>query len=363
MSPPAIHVRFRRPVPGFTLDVDLTLPGRGVTALFGPSGSGKTTLLRLLAGLERAPGGYSEVNGEVWQDDARRLFVPVHRRALGYVFQDAALFPHLSVAQNLAYGQKRRRPVTPSSQADHSAVIELLGLRPLLNRRPPTLSGGERQRVAIGRALLAGPRLLLMDEPLASLDHTRKREILPYLDRLHASLEIPVLYVTHSPDEVTRLADHLVLLDAGRVVIDGPLAATLSRLDLPGFATDDFGTVIEGNVLACDPAHRLLTLRFTGGDLRLIHEPAPLGRSLRVQVLARDVSLTLKPPSDTSILNILPARITAINLLADTGHVRVGLDVGGTAFTARITRYSHDHLALRPGMGVHIQIKAVSVLA
>ena len=137
MSPPAIHVRFRRPVPGFTLDVDLTLPGRGVTALFGPSGSGKTTLLRLLAGLERAPGGYSEVNGEVWQDDARRLFVPVHRRALGYVFQDAALFPHLSVAQNLAYGQKRRRPVTPSSQADHSAVIELLGLRPLLNRRPP----------------------------------------------------------------------------------------------------------------------------------------------------------------------------------------------------------------------------------
>jgi molybdate transport system ATP-binding protein len=229
------------------LDADLVLPGRGVTALFGHSGSGKTTCLRLIAGLERAADVHLEVNGAIWQDDARGVFVPVHRRALGYVFQDAALFPHLTVAQNLDYGRKRRAraaAVSASSRSgsslppsppplDGDALIELLGIAPLLGRRPQTLSGGERQRVAVARALLANPRLLLMDEPLAALDLARKAEILPYLERLCDTLEIPVLYVSHSPEEVIRLADHLVLLEAGRVVASGPLADTFSLLGVP----------------------------------------------------------------------------------------------------------------------------------
>lgn len=363
---PALHARFFLHRPGFSLDVNLTLPGRGVTAIFGHSGSGKTTLLRLIAGLERAPGSHLEINGELWQDDARRLFAPVHRRALGYVFQDAALFPHLSVAQNLAYGQKRRAPaasaVGVSSAADSAALIELLGIGHLLERRPLTLSGGERQRVAIARALLANPRLLLMDEPLASLDQSRKREILPYLERLHASLAIPLLYVTHSTDEVARLADHLVIMDAGRVIAHGPLAATLARLDLPDELADDIGSVIEGTVVTYDASYRLLTLAFPGGYLRVIHAPTQVGQRLRVQIKARDVSVTLSPASDTSILNVFPARVTAMQSLGETGHVRLGLDAGGTVLTARLTRHSYDHLKLRPGLTVHVQIKAVSVL-
>lgn len=359
MSAEPIRARLRRVHPGFTLDVDLTLPGRGITALFGPSGSGKTTCLRLIAGLERAPGAFISVNGRIWQDD--RLFVPVHRRSLGYVFQDAALFPHLSVSQNLEYGQKRRASSTPA--ADARALVDLLGIGHLLDRRPQTLSGGERQRVAIARALLAGPRLLLMDEPLAALDLARKREILPYLERLHDTLDIPVLYVSHSPDEVARLADHLVLLEAGRVVADGPLADTLARLDLPPTLVDDAGAVIEGTVRDYDPAYRLLTLAFPGGELRVVHTPISPGSRLRVQIKPRDVSLALHPPAGgTSILNHLPATVTAEAPADDTGHVLVGLDAGGTPLTARITRLSRDQLALRPGLPVHAQVKAVSVL-
>ncbi|WP_088179260.1 molybdenum ABC transporter ATP-binding protein [Geminisphaera colitermitum] len=361
MSSDSIHARLRRTYPGFTLDVDLILPGRGVTALFGHSGSGKTTCLRLIAGLERAPGIRLEVNGETWQDDDRGLFVPVHRRALGYVFQDAALFPHLSVSQNLEYGKKRRAPARAAPDDRH--LIELLGIGHLLDRRPQTLSGGERQRVAIARALLADPRLLLMDEPLAALDLARKREILPYLERLHDTLDIPVLYVSHSPDEVARLADHLVLLEAGHVVASGPLADTLARLDLPATFTDAVGTVIEGTVRDYDPAYRLITLAFAGGILRVVHDPVPAGDRLRVQIKARDISLTLHPPADTSILNLLPATVTAEAPADDPGHVLVGLDSGGVALTARITRLSRDQLSLRPGLPVHAQIKAVAVLA
>ena len=364
---PTLLARFRRDLPGFSLDVDLTLPGRGVTAIFGHSGSGKTSLLRLIAGLERTTGSQVHFKGEVWQDDARRIFVPIHRRALGYVFQDAALFPHLTVAQNLAYGQKRRATPPPaaegaSSAADSAVLIELLGIGHLLERRPATLSGGERQRVAIARALLANPRLLLMDEPLASLDQARKREILPYLERLHASLAIPLLYVTHSTDEVARLADHLVIMESGRVVAHGPLAATLARLDLPDELADDMGTVIEGTVQTYDASYRLLTLAFPGGQLRVIHAPTPVGQRLRVQIKARDVSVTLSPASDTSILNVFPALVTAKHPMGETGHVLLALDAGGTALTARLTRHSCDHLQLHPGLAVHVQVKAVSVL-
>lgn len=358
---PLIHARLRHAWAGFTLDVDLSLPGRGVTALFGPSGSGKTTCLRLIAGLERAPASAVSVNGEAWQDDARKIFVPVHRRALGYVFQDAALFPHLSVSQNLEYGKKRR--AAAASPADDSALIDLLGIAHLLERRPSTLSGGERQRAAIARALLSAPRLLLLDEPLAALDLARKREILPYLERLRDTLKIPVLYVSHSPDEIVRLADHLVILDAGRVLAAGPLASTLARLDLPAGLADDAGAVIEGVVRAHDSVHRLLTLDFPGGSLRVVHDSLPVGHRLRLQIKPRDVSLALHPASDTSILNLLPAVVTAVAPAEEAGHVFVGLDLGGVAISARITRYSGEQLCLQPGLQVHAQIKAVSILS
>jgi molybdate transport system ATP-binding protein len=207
----SIRARFRLPYPAFTLDVDVDLPGGGITAVFGRSGSGKTTLLRCIAGLEPTADGLLTVNGETWQDGARRL--PVHRRSLGYVFQEARLFPHLSVAANLDFG--RRRIAERERRVSLTQAVELLGIAHLLERRPERLSGGERQRVAIARALATSPRLLLMDEPLAALDHARKQEILPYLERLHDELEIPVLYVSHSPDEVARLADQIVVMDDG----------------------------------------------------------------------------------------------------------------------------------------------------
>lgn len=357
---PSIRARLVRRHVGFTLDVDLALPGRGVTAIFGHSGSGKTTCLRLFAGIERAPGCRVEVNGETWQDDARDIFVPVHRRALGYVFQDAALFPHLSVSQNLEYGRKRR----PSSDSvDSRPLVELLGIAPLMNRRPTTLSGGERQRVAIARALLAGPRLLLMDEPLAALDLARKREILPYLERLHATLEIPVLYVTHSPDEVARLADHVVILSGGRAVAAGPVSATLARLDLPGVSDDDASAVIDGAVTAYDATYGLVTLAFAGGSLRIVHPRVTLGSRLRARILARDVSLALEQPTSTSILNIISATVAEQSASDDKGHVLVRLDACGAPILALISRLSRDQLALRTGLPVYVQIKAVSILS
>jgi molybdate transport system ATP-binding protein len=233
----SIHARFRLPYPAFTLDIDVDLPAGGVTAVFGRSGSGKTTLLRCIAGLEQTLDGSLIVNGETWQDGSYRR--PVHQRALGYVFQEARLFPHLSVAANLDFG--RRRIAESERRVSLAQVVELLGIAHLLERRPERLSGGERQRVAIARALATSPRLLLMDEPLAALDQARKQEILPYLERLHDELAIPVLYVSHSPDEVARLADHIVLMEDGRAVAQGPLTETLARVDLPLRLGEDVG--------------------------------------------------------------------------------------------------------------------------
>jgi len=355
-----IHARFRLAWPGFELDVDLALPGRGVTALFGHSGSGKTTCLRCVAGLERAGEAYLEVNGERWQDSASGLFVPTHERALGYVFQEASLFPHLTARRNLEYGLRRVK--TDQRRVDWDHVVKLLGIEHLLERLPGTLSGGERQRVGIARALLTSPRLLLMDEPLAALDLKRKNEILPYLERLHDELDIPVLYVSHSPDEVARLADHVVLLDQGRAVAAGGLRETLARLDLPTALGEDAGVVVESHVAEHDDAYHLTRLTFPGGEVLVAQRSEALGQRLRFRVHARDVSLALTRAEGSSITNLLPARVEALAAADTPAHVLVRLDAGGTPLLARITRRSADQLGIAPGLPLWAQIKAVALL-
>ncbi len=367
-----IAVRFRLERPDFTLDVDLALPARGVTALFGPSGSGKTTLLRCIAGLERAPAGRLQFTGETWQDAG--TFLPTHQRPIGYVFQEASLFPHLSVRGNLEYGLRRARHRIPRrpAGADFSGInhgiapiADLLGIASLLDRRPDTLSGGERQRVAIARALLARPRLLLLDEPLAALDLARKNEILPYLERLHDELEIPVLYVSHAPDEVARLADHLVVMDRGRAVAQGPLGETLARTDLPIHLGEDAGVVLDGTVAERDERWHLARIALPGDDSHSLwvrdggHE---VGRPVRVRILARDVSLARDRHEGTSILNILPVRVAE---LADDSHpaqTLVRLQAGCSPLLARITHRSAHALALSPGRELWAQIKAVALI-
>jgi molybdate transport system ATP-binding protein len=350
-----LHLRYG----DFALDVQADLPGRRVSALFGPSGSGKTTCLRAIAGLQRAPGGYVQVNGEVWQDDARGLFVPTHLRSLGYVFQEASLFAHLTVAQNIAYGLAR----VPARQRRVSLTqaVELLGLAHLMQRRPGTLSGGERQRVGMARALATSPRILLMDEPLAALDAGRKAEILPYLERLHGELDIPMLYVSHAPDEVARLADHLVLLNAGKVVASGATFDLMTRLDLPLAHGDAAGAVISATVESHDTDYHLTLARFGGGQLCVPRQATAPGQTIRIRIQARDVSLTLERQSGTSVLNILPARIVA---LADDspGQIMVRLDAGGSPLLARITRKSALALALAEGQPVFAQVKGVAIL-
>ncbi|MBM9485547.1 molybdenum ABC transporter ATP-binding protein [Pseudomonas sp. ICBG1301] len=358
-----MEVRLQLAYSAFALDVDLHLPGRGVTALYGHSGSGKTTCLRCIAGLERAADGFIRINDEVWQDSRKGVFVPPHKRAIGYVFQEASLFPHLSVRANLEFGLKR----IPRAlrRVDMAHATELLGIGHLLDRHPQHLSGGERQRIGIARALLTSPQLLLMDEPLAALDSQRKNEILPYLERLHDELEIPLLYVSHAQDEVARLADHLVLLSDGKALASGPIGETLARLDLPMALGDDAGVVINGAVSAYDAHYQLLTLQLPDSALsmRVAHAPLAPGKQLRIKVQARDVSLSLQAEEHSSILNRLPVTVTQTIGADNSAHVLVRLDAGGTPLLARITRFSRDQLQLRPGQTLWAQIKAVAVLA
>jgi len=356
-----IEARLVLPRRGFTLDVSLALPARGVTALFGPSGCGKTTVLRALAGLERAAGRVA-LAGEVWQDDAAGRFVPTHRRALGYVIQEAALFPHLDVRRNLAYGLKRIAPAARRIALDQ--VIALLGLGPLLERRPDTLSGGERQRVAIARALATSPALLLMDEPLAALDARRKAELLPYLDRLHEALGLPIVYVSHAIDEVAHLADHLVLMDAGRVLADGPVGDMLARLDLPVAFGDDAGVVLDAVVGERDPRWQLVRLDVDGGAAQLWarDQGQATGRRVRLRVLARDVSLARQPLEGSSIGNQLHGHVEA---MADDEHpalTLVRVRVGRVPVVARLTRRSAHALGLAVGQPVWAQVKTVALM-
>jgi len=360
MTTDHIQARFHLDYPEFTLNVDLELPGRGVTALFGHSGSGKTTLLRLVAGLIRIQDGRLSVNGEVWQDD--RIFLPTHKRPLGYVFQEASLFPHLTARGNLEYGMKRVGNAMDGAALEQA--VALLGIGHLLDRRPHQLSGGERQRVAIARALAVQPRLLLMDEPLAALDLKRKQEILPYLERLHDALEIPVLYVSHSPDEVARLADTVVVMEQGRVRAQGPVNELFSRLDLALAQDQEASAIIEGVVLSHDDDYALTRLEIQGGHLSVARLDRDIHELVRVRIHARDVSLALDEPGASSILNILPARILEMREI-EQAQVLVKLCTGAgekPPLLARITRHSRDRLRLHEGQSVFAQVKAVALM-
>lgn len=358
MNTDNIQARFKLAYPEFTLDVDLDLPGRGVTALFGHSGSGKTTLLRLIAGLAHTPDGYLAMKGEIWQDGMHNL--PTHKRPLGYVFQEASLFPHLTARGNLEYGMRRSAERLDTVALDH--VIDLLGIGGLLDRRPHQLSGGERQRVAIARALAVKPRLLLMDEPLSALDLKRKQEILPYLERMHDGLDIPVLYVSHAPDEVARLADHIVGLEEGKVVAQGPLAETLARLDLPIKLGEDAGVVLEGRVVERDTEWHLVRIEIPGGSLWAKEAGHDVGERVRVRILARDVSLARTPPAGTSILNTLPAVVVDSVDDAHPALVLVKLRIGDSSLLARLTRRSAHALEINPEQRLYVQIKAVALI-
>ena len=353
--------RFKLDRPGFSLDVDLDLPARGVTALFGHSGSGKTTLLRCIAGLERAPGGRLSLDSEVWQD--ANTFLPTHLRPIGYVFQEASLFPHLSARGNLEYGMKRSAKALDRAALDH--IVDLLGIGALLDRRPEALSGGERQRVAIARALAVKPKLLLMDEPLAALDLARKQEILPYLERLHEELEIPVLYVSHAPDEVARLADYIVVMREGRAVAAGPLTETLARLDLPIHLGEDAGVVLDAMVSERDAQWHLARATFADNPdagVWVRDGGHALGHHVRVRILARDVSLAVTRHSGTSIQNILPGVVAELANDTHPALALVRVNVGGASLVARLTWRSAHDLGLTPGQIVYAQIKAVALI-
>ncbi len=343
----------------FKLDMQFAVPGRGVTAVFGASGSGKTSLIRCIAGLERAPVGELYVNSQCWQDESRRFFLPTYERPLGYVFQEASLFAHLTVQRNLEYGFKRIAAEQRRVQFDEA--VELLGIRPLLTRYPARLSGGERQRVAIARALLTSPRLLLMDEPLAALDMGSKADILPYLERLHTELSLPVLYITHALHEVMRLADHMLLVQNGRILSSGAVQSVLTRLDLAFNQSNDAGVMIQGQVAGHDERFHLTYVDFAGGRLSLCRAQVQIGSPVRVSILARDVSLALQPEENSSILNEFLCTISDIVEDAQC-RLLVKLDVQGASLLARISRKSGHLLGLQPGTLVYARVKSVALL-
>ncbi len=353
-----LKFRFNIKRPDFVLNVDLVLPVSGVTALFGPSGCGKTTLLRAIAGLEKTQQGFLQVGDLLWQDND--VFVPPHKRAVGFVFQEASLFTHINVRNNLRYGLNRV-PVSERKVCMDTA-IELLGIESLLGRNIAGLSGGERQRVAIARALLVSPKILLMDEPLAALDISRKQEIMPYLESVRDELDIPIIYVTHSPGEVARLANHLVLLDSGRISASGEVSELFSRIDLPLAQGDKAATLIHASVAAHDEKFNLTYLDFPGGRFSVTQKNLPIGHSVRLRVIARDVSITLKHQTDTSILNIFPA-ITEELIPEGDSQMMVRLSVAGIPLLSRLTRKSASILRLEPGKSVYVQAKSVALLS
>jgi molybdate transport system ATP-binding protein len=342
----------------FTLDARFSMAG-GLTALFGPSGSGKTSLVNIIGGLLHPDQGRVVVNGRVLVDTAEGVFVPKHRRRIGYIFQEPRLFPHFNVRQNLLYG----RWFTPAAERRErfQRIVELLGIGPLLQRGTALLSGGEKQRVAIGRALLASPHLLLMDEPLSGLDEARKSEILPYLERLRDDSQVPIVYVSHSVAEVTRLATSMVLLAEGRVVATGTVSEVMGRVDvLPLGGRYEAGAVLTMRVAAHDDRYDLTTLRSPAGELRVPRLALDIGALVRVRVRARDVVLALQSPAAVSTLNILSGTISEIGgLHGPSAEVR--LDLNGEVLLARVTRFTVDRLGLAAGLRVFALVKSVSI--
>jgi molybdate transport system ATP-binding protein len=358
---PALEVEVRLPRSDFVLDVNMTLPARGITVLLGASGSGKTTLLRCVAGLEQAPHARISIAGHVWQNSAHGVNLPTWQRPLGYVFQEASLFDHLDVAGNLRYAQKRAKHAVRSDLLALGEVIELLGLSSLLGRRANDLSGGERQRVAIARALAAQPEILLLDEPLASLDPARRQEVLPWLERLRDELQIPMLYVTHSVDEASRLADTLVVLADGKVAAVGPAADVLAQVETPSLWGDETCALLGVRVAERDARWHLVRLDFSGGSLWLPDAGLAVGADLRLRVLARDVSLTTQEPSHTSIQNVLPCTVQAVVDDIQPAQALVQLICGDSLLLARVTRRAVDALGLQVGVRVWAQIKAMAL--
>ncbi len=351
----SLVVELRQHLEAFELDAAFQAPARGVTALFGPSGAGKTRVLRGVAGLDRDVSGRVHLGDQHWLDEG--VFVSPHHRSLGYVFQEASLFEHLDVAGNIDYGLRRRR----AGRERRDELVELLGLGSLLSRRAETLSGGERRRVAIARALAPAPDLLLMDEPLAGLDPARRAEVLPYIESLSRTLAIPVLLVSHQLDEVARLADHLVLMDHGRVRAQGPLDAVLADLDGPLAAQADASAVLRGVVRGIDPRWDLAEVDCGGVTLLLPATRLTEGQELRLRIAARDVSIVRERPRDSSILNIFP--VTVVNRRGAGAQVtlELALDDGATLL-ARVTARSAEELMLEHGARVHAQVKSVAVL-
>lgn len=349
----------------FNLDVTLKINMGGITAIFGASGSGKTSFLRCLAGLERADRGYLRMGGHVWQDEENAIFVPPFRRSLAMVFQEGRLFDHLNVAGNLDFAWKR----APSSRKrwGKQEIIDILELGSLLQRRCHELSGGERQRVAIARSLLTAPEWLVMDEPLASVDGGAKQRILGYIRQLHHRFQLPVLYVSHDMGEIMQLADDLILLEKGQVLAQGPLRQLTTRLDLPLAHARDAGALVEATVIALEESYHLTLLHFAHGlELRMPHIRSmdranlAIGTTVRVRILARDVSLTRDAPGRTSILNVFPATVVAIYDESPAQRM-VKLDISGVFILALVTAYSCSMLELRPGLSLFVQVKSVAL--
>ncbi|MCK0196591.1 molybdenum ABC transporter ATP-binding protein [Ancylobacter sp. 6x-1] len=351
-----IDIRIERS--SFRLESAFVAPGAGVTALFGRSGAGKTTIIQAVAGVVRPAAGRIVVDGETYFDLERGIDLPIEARRVGYVFQDSRLFPHFSVEKNLRYGERRARG-TPF--VGFAQVVDLLGIGHLLKRRPHTLSGGERQRVAIGRALLAQPRILLMDEPLAALDEARKLDILPYIERLRDEMRLPVFYVSHSIDEVLRLSDHVVALADGRQVAAGPVSEVMSRPDiLPVVGRFDLGTILDCVVARHDPDYGLSTLSFAGGELRVPLVDVKPGAPMRARVRSRDVALALARPEDVSVTNRIPAQVSDIRRI-EGPYTDVELAIGASCLHAMVTLESVERLRLAVGMEVWALVKSVAV--
>ncbi|MEM1382236.1 MAG: molybdenum ABC transporter ATP-binding protein [Pseudomonadota bacterium] len=348
---------FRLGFPAFDLDIDLDLPAEGVAALFGPSGEGKTTVLRVLAGLEPRAQGRIAFAGEVWQDSAAGFFKPPHRRGVAMVFQDAQLFPHLSVAGNLRFAARR----APRGGLTTEAVVEALELGPLLDRGSQTLSGGERQRVAMARALLTHPRLILFDEPLSAIDAGRKGAILPYIDRVTRGFGVPAIYVSHALEEVARLADRMAVLRKGRVIAAGPTGEILERLDLqPLTGRFEAGVILDAVVEEQDPTFRLTRLSVAGQTVLMPGLDLAPGMAVRLRVRARDVALATRRPEGVSIRNILSGQVTRVAEEPATAFAEVFVDLGGPQLRARVTRAAIAELGLAPGLTVFALVKSVS---